>query len=215
MSMLVEIKNVSKSFLKEKALDDISLNIKRGEKIAMLGPNGAGKTTLIRAILSFYHIENGTIRVDGIDLAKNRIKALEKISFIPQTSPPIKLSVSELVSFVARSSAIPKEIIFENADKMNLDLKHNLKKQFFKLSGGMKQQLLIAIALSKKSSLLIFDEPTANLDTKARDSFYSLLQGLDDNYAILIATHRLYEIKGLINRKILMDLGKVIEDESI
>ncbi len=213
--MLVEVKNIYKKFFGDNVLNDVSLGIEKGDRIAMMGPNGAGKTTLIRAILGFYHINSGTIKVNGFEPVKDRVKVLENISFIPQLPPPIKLSLNEMISFIVKSSNISEELIFEEAYKMDLDLKSNFKKQFFKLSGGMKQKLLIAIALSKKSSLLIFDEPTANLDPKSRDHFYNLLQSLDSQCSTLFTTHRLDEIKDLVNRQIYMDLGKIVEDEKI
>ena len=213
--MLVSVKNVSKKFLGVNVLDDVSLDINSGERVAMMGPNGAGKTTLIRAILGFYHINKGTISVNGFDPIKQRVKVLENISFIPQLPPPIKISLDEMISFITKSSNISRELIFEESERMDLDLKKNLHKQFFKLSGGMKQKLLIAIALSKKSSLLVFDEPTANLDPKARDHFYRLLQELDKECSTLFITHRLDEIKELVNRQIYMDLGKIVEDEQV
>ncbi|MDX1808791.1 MAG: ABC transporter ATP-binding protein [Sulfurospirillaceae bacterium] len=213
--MLVTVQNVYKKFMGENVLDNVSLDINSGDKIAMMGPNGAGKTTLIRAILGFYHIDKGKINVNGYDPIKQRVEVLNNISFIPQLPPPIKLNLEEMISFIVKSSNISKEMIFEEASKMDLDLKSNLNKQFFKLSGGMKQKLLIAIALSKNSSLLIFDEPTANLDPKAREHFYNLLLGLNDSCSTLFITHRLDEIKDLVNRQIYMELGKVVEDEKI
>ncbi len=213
--MLVQVKNIYKKFLGENVLDNVSLDIAQGDKIAMMGPNGAGKTTLVRAILGFYHIDAGSIKVNGFDPIKQRVKVLEHISFIPQLPPPIKISLNEMISFIVKSSNISKDIIFDEASRMDLDLKSNLNKQFFKLSGGMKQKLLIAIALSKQSSLLVFDEPTANLDPKARDHFYKLLQGLDKDCSALFITHRLDEIKDLVNRQIYMDLGSIVEDEKV
>ncbi len=213
--MLVDIKNLTKIFQGAKVLDDVSMQISQGDRIAMMGPNGAGKTTLIRAMLGFYHINKGTILVNGHDPIKQRVEVLRDISFIPQLPPPIRLTLDEMISFIAKSSGVSKELIFEEASKMDLDLKSNLNKQFLKLSGGMKQKLLIAIALSKKSSLLVFDEPTANLDPKARDHFYTLLKDLDKSCSTLFITHRLDEIENLINRKVYMDLGKIVEDEKI
>ncbi|MCF6172343.1 MAG: ABC transporter ATP-binding protein [Campylobacteraceae bacterium] len=213
--MLVSAKNVNKKFLGVNVLDDVSFQINQGDRIAMMGPNGAGKTTLIRAILGFYHINSGEIRVNGYDPIKQRVKVLEQISFIPQLPPPIKISLNEMISFIVKSSNISREMIFDESSKMDLDLKRNLNKQFFKLSGGMKQKLLIAIALSKRSSLLVFDEPTANLDPKAREHFYRLLEDLDKNCSTLFITHRLDEIQGLVNRQIYMDLGKIVEDEKV
>jgi len=198
-----------------KVLDNVNLTINQGDRIAMMGPNGAGKTTIVRALLGFYHIDSGEIQVNGADPIKNRVDVLKHISFIPQLPPPVKLSIEELLSFVEKSSAISREKIFLESERMDLDLKNQLNKPFFKLSGGMKQKLLIAIALSKKSNLLIFDEPTANLDPKGREKFYELLTEIDPSCSTLFITHRLDEIEGLVNRQIYMDLGKVVEDEKI
>jgi len=213
--MLVNTKGVSKVFMGTKVLDNVDLQIVRGDRIAMMGPNGAGKTTLVRAMLGFYHIDSGEITVNGHDPVKERVKVLKNISFIPQLPPPVKLSIEEMLLYVERSSEISRIKIFEESAKMDLDLEKHLSKPFFKLSGGMKQKLLIAIALSKKSDLLIFDEPTANLDPKGREKFYDLLTQIDEDCSTLFITHRLDEIEGLVNRKIYMDLGKVVEDEKV
>jgi ABC-2 type transport system ATP-binding protein len=213
--MLVTTKGVNKTFMGSKVLDSVSLDIQKGDKIAMMGPNGAGKTTLIRAILGFYHIDSGEIRVGGHDPIKDRVKVLQNISFIPQLPPPVKLSISELLMYVSKSAQVDKSKIIKEASLMDLDLNQHINKPFFKLSGGMKQKLLIAIALSKKSDLLIFDEPTANLDPKGREQFYRLLTDLSPDISTLFITHRLDEIEGLVNRKVYMDLGKVVEDEKI
>jgi len=213
--MLVQAEKVNKTFMGNKVLDNVDLSIERGDRIAMMGPNGAGKTTLVRAMLGFYHIDSGKISVDGFDPVKNRVDVLKNISFIPQLPPPVKLSLEELLLYVERSSGVSRGKIFEESDRMDLDIKKHISKPFFKLSGGMKQKLLIAIALSKKSDLLIFDEPTANLDPKGREKFYDLLTEIDAECSTLFITHRLDEIEGLINRKIYMDLGKVVEDEKI
>ncbi|BBG66338.1 nitrous oxide reductase maturation protein NosF [Hydrogenimonas sp.] len=212
---IVEARNVTKRFMGAKVLDDVSLDIGLGERVAMMGPNGAGKTTLVRAILGFYHLDGGTVRVNGYNPVEERTRVLENIGFIPQLPPPVKLSVSELLTFVHRSTGAGKEQITAQAEAMELDIKRHIDKPFFKLSGGMKQKLLIAIALAKRSRLLVFDEPTANLDPKAREHFYKLLNSLDYEHSTIFITHRLEEVEGLVNRKIYMDLGKVVEDEKI
>jgi len=213
--MLVQFENVSKRFMKSQVLDDVTLDIRSGERIAMMGPNGAGKTTLVRAMLGFYHIDSGKIRIQGHDPLKERVKVLQNVSFIPQLPPPVRLSIEELLRYVQRSADIPKARIYEESAKMDLDLAAHIHKPFFKLSGGMKQKLLIAIALSKQSDLLIFDEPTANLDPKGREQFYALLNDINPTCATLFITHRLDEIEGLVNRQITMDLGKVVEDAKV
>ncbi len=212
---MIEVKNAIKRFHDTNVLDGVNLTILKGDKIALMGSNGAGKTTLVRTILGFYHLDSGSVKVEGYIPTKERVKVLEKISFIPQTPPPIKLNLKELIEYVSKSSQTSFESISTEAKKMDLDVKKHLLKPFFKLSGGMKQKLLIAIALARKSDILIFDEPTANLDPKAREKFYSLLLEIPKETSTIFITHRIEEVEGLINRKIYMDLGKVVEDERV
>ncbi len=212
---IVEARHVVKRFMGARVLDDVSIDIELGDKIAMMGPNGAGKTTFVRSMLGFYHIDGGEIRVEGYDPIKSRVEVLKNISFIPQLPPPVKLSVSELLGYVQRSTDTPAQRVIGEAEAMELDIKRQMEKPFFKLSGGMKQKLLIAIALARKSKLFVFDEPTANLDPKARDHFYRLLFNIDYPHSTIFITHRVEEVEGLANRKIYMDLGKVVEDERI
>jgi len=215
LNALVEASNVVKTFDKNRVLDDVSLTIETGEHIAMMGPNGAGKTTLVRAMLGFYHLDAGSIRVAGKDPVTSRVEVLENVGFIPQLPPPVKLSIDELLGYVEQSTGTPKMRIVREAEGMELDIRRHMAKPFFKLSGGMKQKLLIAIALAKRSRLLVFDEPTANLDPKGRENFYKLLQSIDYPCSTLFITHRMDEIKALVNRMVYMDLGKVVQDEKI
>jgi len=215
LSPIVEIRDVRKKFMGTPVLDGISLTIEIGDRIAMLGPNGAGKTTLVRSMLGFYHLDEGEIRVLGREPIRERVEVLKHIGFIPQLPPPVKLSIDELLMYIERSSGVAREAVIAQAAQMDLDLKKNASKPFFKLSGGMKQKLLIAIALARRSRLFVFDEPTASLDPKARELFYRLLTELDYDYTAIYITHRMEELEGLINRKIYMELGKVVDDEAI
>jgi len=212
---MIKIENLTKTFLKAKSLDNVSLEFIKNDSIALMGANGAGKTTLIRLLLGYYHPTAGKVLINGLNPITNRVDVLKQISFVPQLPPPIKLNLSELINFVCSSSGVEKEQIFYYANKMELDLKPNLNKSFFKLSGGMKQKLLISISLAKKSSIIIYDEPTANLDPRARDNFYNLLKQNEKDKILLFVTHRLNEVKSLVNRQIYMDLGKVVSDEKV
>ena len=212
---MIEVEHITKKFYKDKSLDDVTVSFNKGDRVAIMGPNGAGKTTLIRAILGFYHVSSGEIRVNGFDPIKQRVEVVRHIGFIPQLPPPIKLSCRELIDYVSKSSGCTVASIIENAHKMGLDIENQMHKSFFKLSGGMKQKLLIAIAVSKESDTLIFDEPTANLDPKGRESFYQLLEDIKEDKILLFITHRLDEIEHLVNRVVYMDLGKVVSDEKL
>jgi len=210
---MIQIKNLTKKFENTLSLDAVNLTLTKGDAIALMGANGAGKTTLIRSILGYYHPNSGSVHVKGLDPIKQRTEVLQHISFVPQLPPPIKLSLSELIFYVCKSSCVDKKLIYYYADKMKLDIKLNSSKSFFKLSGGMKQKLLIAISLAKESEIVIYDEPTANLDPKARDDFYALIQKSSKEKLALFVTHRVEEVQSIVNRQIYMDLGKVVSDE--
>ena len=212
---MIKIDNLTKKFGEHISLDSINCEFKKNDSIALMGANGAGKTTLIRSILGYYHIDSGSILINGLDPIKDRVKVLKDISFVPQLPPPIKLNISELMHYVSVSADIDKELITHYANEMKLDIKTNLNKSFFKLSGGMKQKLLIAISLAKKSNIMIYDEPTANLDPQARDDFYRLLKQDNGEKVLLFVTHRLEEVKSIVNKEIYMDLGKIVSNEYI
>ncbi len=212
---MIKVSNLTKKFGSHVSLDSVSCEFNKNEAIALMGANGAGKTTLIRSILGYYHPNGGKVLINGIDPIKERTKVLKDISFVPQLPPPIKLSIAELMQYISISAEVDKDLISHYAHEMKLDLKANLNKSFFKLSGGMKQKLLIAISLAKKSDIIIYDEPTANLDPKARDDFYRLLKQNEEEKVLLFVTHRLEEVKDLVNRQIYMDLGKIVSDEKV
>ncbi len=212
---MIQVKNLTKKFSSHISLDNVNIEFNKNEYIALMGPNGAGKTTLIRSILGYYHPNSGGVLINGLDPIKQRVDVLEHISFVPQLPPPIKLSLNELMQYIEASSNVDKELIMHYANEMKLDIKENLNKSFFKLSGGMKQKMLIAISLAKKSNIIIYDEPTANLDPKARDDFYRLLKQNEDDKILLFVTHRLDEVKDIVNRQVYMDLGKIISDDRV
>jgi len=210
---MIKINDLCKIFEKTHSLDHVTLDFSKGDAVALMGANGAGKTTLIRSILGYYHPSSGSVLVKGLNPVKARTEVLKHVSFVPQLPPPIKLSLGELIYYVCQSSGAEEARIYHYANAMKLDIKANLGKSFFKLSGGMKQKLLIAISLAKESEIVIYDEPTANLDPKARDDFYRLIQESKKEKLSLFVTHRIEEVASIVNREIYMDLGKVVSDE--
>ena len=212
---MIQVSNLTKKFASHLSLDNVSVEFNKNDYVALMGPNGAGKTTLIRSIMGYYHPNSGNVLINGLNPIKERTKVLDTISFVPQLPPPIKLNLDELMQYIQTSSNVDKELIMHYANEMKLDIKNNLYKSFFKLSGGMKQKMLIAISLAKKSEIIIYDEPTANLDPKARDDFYRLLKDNEEEKISLFVTHRLEEVKEIVNRQIYMDLGKIISDEIV
>lgn len=212
---MIEIKNVSKKFADQFVLKDIDLNIADGEQVLFVGQNGAGKSSLMRTILGEYIPTSGSVAIDGFDSFKQRSRALRGISFVPQTPPPLKLSLNELIYFAERTADASRADIVKFCDEMELDLSSNLNKPFHKLSGGMKQKFLIALAFGRASKAMIFDEPTANLDPSAREHFKTLLRKYAKDRSLIFISHRLDEVEGLVKRMICMDLGRIVDDKNV
>jgi ABC-2 type transport system ATP-binding protein len=210
---LIDIKNVNKVFKKQRTLDDLSLSIRLGDRIALVGSNGAGKTTLIRCILGEY-IHEGEILFDGLAPRHNRQAVLGRIGFVPQNPPPLRMPVHDLVGYVATACKSDHAHIQDIATRMGLDVEEVSSKPFVKLSGGQKQKLLIAMALGRPCDLLVFDEPTANLDPAARQVLFDLLYERTDK-SMIISSHRLEEVAALVNRVVEMDRGQVVLDDHV
>ncbi len=211
---MIRFDNVAKSFRKSRVLDSINLEIGAAERVALIGSNGAGKTTLIRCLLGEYAFE-GKVTINGRDPRQERTVVLGTIGFVPQLPPPLKMPVAQLIDFSAALCGTDPGKIHELAGRLGLDLDPILARSFVKLSGGMKQKLLIAIALGREAKVLIMDEPAANLDPEARKIFFELLAERQDDSTMLISSHRLNEVSALVNRVIEMDLGKVVLDDRV
>ncbi len=209
---LIEIKNLVKRFGDVRVIDDLTLNFHAGERVALIGQNGAGKTTLIRSILGLYTYE-GYLRVLGSEPRKHRQRILMEVGFVPQLPPPLRMTVSEILDFFSRIFNTDKQVFIDLANRLNLDVEKHVHKPFLKLSGGMKQKLLVSLALGHNPQILLMDEPSANLDPEARKVFFGMLKEYRADSLMILSSHRTDEIKGLINRVVEMDLGKVILDE--
>ena len=212
---MIEIAGLNKAFKGNVVLSRMDLAIKEGDRIALIGQNGAGKTTLMRVLLGQYRYA-GKVTVFGKDPKKNRVEILERVGFVPQIPPPIQISVQELMEYAAKiSRTTDLKAIYEKAEILGLDLKRFRKRLFQNLSGGMKQKVLISIALAKNPELLILDEPAANLDPKGRQAFFLHLTKFMRNCTMIASSHRVDEVLNLINRIIEMDHGKIVTDDAI
>jgi ABC-2 type transport system ATP-binding protein len=207
------LEKVSKSFRGVKVLDDVSLTFAEGDRVALIGSNGAGKTTMIRCILGQY-MHQGKIVVNGLEPRKNRQAVLKQVGFVPQISPPLKMPVGELLRFCAGTSNIEVRDILGIGDRLEINMEDIFSRPFVKLSGGQKQKILIAIAIARKPGLIIMDEPTANLDPHARQILFDLLSERGD-LPIVISSHRLEEVAGLVNRIVELDRGRVVLDDAV
>ncbi|WP_300449694.1 ABC transporter ATP-binding protein [Accumulibacter sp.] len=211
---MIRFENVGKDFKKHRVLDGVSLEVALGERIALIGSNGAGKTTLIRCLLGEY-THQGTVTIAGHSPRDERTRVLGKVGFVPQLPPPLKMPVGQLVKFAAAVCRSDAECIRAVARRLGLAVDEILARPFNRLSGGMKQKLLIAIALGRDTQLLVLDEPAANLDPEARHIFFGLLAERLDNTTMIISSHRLDEVASLVNRVVEMDTGRIVLDDRV
>jgi ABC-2 type transport system ATP-binding protein len=211
---MIKINGLSKTFKKQLVINNLSAQFNDGDKIALIGQNGAGKTTLIRCILGQYVYE-GEMEVLGMNPRKDRRDILREVGFVPQTPPPLKMTVKELLSFFTKLTGTPKQEFINLAHAMGLAIEDNYSKPFFKLSGGMKQKLLIAFAIGRRPKILLLDEPSANLDPQAREILFDLLQNFREDSLMILSSHRMNEIKMLVNRVVEMDLGNIVVDKEV
>lgn len=210
---IIDIKGLSKRFERRAVLDELTLSISAGDRIALIGSNGAGKTTLFRCLLGHYRYQ-GEVLFEGATTTRRDVGTLSRIAFVPQLPPPLRLPVSDLLRFAEQGAGASRKGMLDIAGQMGIDLAEIGKRPFYRLSGGQKQKILVTIALARDADLLIFDEPAANLDPAARAVFIDILAERKD-CSMLIASHRLEEVASLVNRVIELDRGAVVLDDSV
>jgi len=211
---MILIDGLIKQFGATRVLDGLTLSAPAGQRIALVGSNGAGKTSLFRCLLGEYAY-GGSISVDGLDPRRDRAPLLQMIGFVPQIAPRLETPVGAFINYVAEVSGASVGEIEAVATKLGLDVAAVRKRAFVRLSGGMKQKLMIALALGRPTRLLILDEPTANLDPAARASFYDLLAGRGRDTAMIISSHRIDEIAPLVDRVVELDRGRIALDDAV
>ena len=210
---LISINNLSKTYKNGlKALNNVSLNIKKGEILAMLGPNGAGKTTLISIICGIVIPSSGKVNVDGFDIINDYRQTRSKIGLVPQELTLENFeTVFNNVSFTRGlyGKAPDPKYIEEILKKLSLwDKKDNILRQ---LSGGMKRRVLIAKALSHKPSILFLDEPTAGVDVELRKDMWKSVEALrESGVTIILTTHYIEEAEAIADRVAVINNGEII-----
>lgn len=211
---MIRVNAVTKRFGRVVALDRVSLRISRGERVAIVGTNGSGKTTLLRALVGLVSVEGG-IEIDGVDVAKHPERALARIAYAPQIAPPIEAPVEEIVRLQSELRRIARASVAKRAERLGLDLDSVARTRFRDLSGGMKQKVLSSLALAAEADVLVCDEPTANLDAHARAAFFAQVEERPDNAILVLCSHRVDEVRHMVDRVIELRDGKVARDASI
>ena len=210
---MLEIRNLSKSYGKKVALNNINLKFDNG-LYGLLGPNGAGKSTLMNTITDNLKADNGEILWNGMDYQKLGVKYREILGYMPQQQGLYNgFTGKRFLNYIAVLKDIPKKEILlqieESAKKVNLQ--NELDKKINMYSGGMKQRLLIASCILGNPKLIIFDEPTAGLDPKERVRVKKLMQELSSKSIVIIATHIVPDIENIAKEIVILKEGVLIE----
>ena len=210
---IISISNLSKVYDDgTNALDEVNLQVNKGEIIALLGPNGAGKTTLISTICGLLTHESGKIKVDGYDTVTEYRKTRRLIGLVPQEImlEPFE-TVYDTVRFTRGLFGYPENRKFLEDVLQQLSLWDKRNQMIKELSGGMKRRVMIAKALSHNPKILFLDEPTAGVDVELRRDMWNLVDLLKSNgVTILLTTHYIEEAEMMAERVALIDKGKVI-----
>ena len=209
--MRVEVHRVSKCFGAVTALSEVTFCIEPGRKVALIGPNGSGKSTLNRILMGLLACD-GEVRIDGHSPFRDRVEIARGLAYVPQAPPQLGARVDELVAAVTRVRAIERTAVERVAAALELNLREQGSHPFRTLSGGMKQKLLIALAFSAGASLLLFDEPTGSLDARARERFFGLFDELDPRATLILCSHRLEEIRPLVDHVLFLEDGHLVYD---
>lgn len=200
--IVIRFDHVDFAFNGEEVLHDVNLAIHDREMIGIIGPNGGGKTTLLRLILGLLEPDHGTIKVFG----NSPEKSSHRLGYVPQhlqfdSRFPVSVLDVVLMGLAGKSSLGPfsrkRKIIAEEA-LAKVDLLTHKNKPFSELSGGQRQRILIARALATSPDMLLFDEPTANVDTSAGEKLFHILEQLNEKMTILLVSHDI----GFVRRQI-------------
>ena len=215
--IILKCENLCKHFGKKQILENVSLEVKKGDILGFIGPNGAGKTTTIKLILGLQSIDKGTVKINGYDIQKEFEKAIEKVGTIVE-NPDLYMYLSgyENLKLIAN--------LYKNVDKKRIDevvklvkLEQRIKDKVSKYSLGMRQRLGIAQAILNKPNLLILDEPTNGLDPEGLKELRELIKKLaeKEKMAIVISSHNLSELESFCNKVTIIKNGKIVETSTI
>ena len=209
--MRIELSGVRKRFGAAEVLRGIDLVVPAGRRVALIGPNGSGKSTLLRSLLGLVACE-GQVRLDGRSPFEDRVEVARRLAYVPQVAPQLSAPVEDVVDLVARTRELAPADIARVAARLELDVAALRGRPFRALSGGMKQKLLIALALASPASLLVMDEPTASLDAGARERFFTLCEELGPGRTLVLCSHRLEELRHLSEHVVSLEEGRVAYD---
>ena len=212
--MSIEVQNISKSYGAQKALDNVSFSIKKGEIVGFLGPNGAGKSTLMKILTTFLNADEGIATVNGNDVTDNQKAVQLSIGYLPEHNPLyLDLYVREYLAFNADVYKVSKSRIEEVIQLTGLSPESH--KKIGQLSKGFRQRVGLATALLHNPDVLILDEPTTGLDPNQLVEIRNVIKNVGKDKTVFLSTHIMQEVEAICDRVIIIDNGKIVTDKKL
>lgn len=212
--MSIEVVNVSKNYGEQKALDNVSFSISKGEIVGFLGPNGAGKSTLMKILTTYISADEGKALVNDNDVIKNAKAVQKAVGYLPEHNPLyLDLYIREYLAFNADVYKIPKSRIEEVITLTGLTPESN--KKIGELSKGYRQRVGLACALLHDPKVLILDEPTTGLDPNQLVEIRELIKNIGKNKTVFLSTHIMQEVEAICDRIIIINNGKIVTDKKL
>lgn len=212
--MSIEVKNISKSYGAQRALDNISFSVNKGEIVGFLGPNGAGKSTLMKILTTYINADEGSAIVNGHDVNSDQKAVQLSIGYLPEHNPLyLELYVREYLAFNADVYKVAKSRIEEVIQLTGLSRESH--KKIGQLSKGYRQRVGLANALLHNPDVLILDEPTTGLDPNQLIEIRNVIKNAGKDKTIFLSTHIMQEVEAICDRVIIINNGKIVTDKKL
>ena len=214
--MSLDIKNITKIYGVQKALDNVNFKLQKGEILGFLGPNGAGKSTMMKIICGYLPATQGDVFINGKNIQNESLECKKMIGYLPEHNPLyLDMFVKEFLHFVAGIHAIknPTQRVQEVIDLVGLQAEQN--KKIASLSKGYRQRVGLAHAIIHDPELLILDEPTTGLDPNQIVEIRNLIKDLGKNKMVMLSTHIMQEVEAICDRAIIINKGQIVADKTM
>lgn len=215
---MLEVSQLTRFYDEFKAVDSVSFNIAQGEIVGLLGHNGAGKTTIMKMISGYLEPNEGSIKIDGIDLQLELKRAQRCIGYLPENLPIYpEMTVAEYLDYVGDIKGLASQEKIDEIKRVihETDLMDKLLSPISTLSRGYKQRVGVAQAILGKPGLLILDEPTNGLDPTQTEQMRKLIRELSSSATVILSTHIMQEVEAICDRALIVRHGQLAVDASL
>lgn len=214
--MSITVKNLTKIYGEQKAVDGISFAVNKGEIVGFLGPNGAGKSTTMKMITGYLAPDGGDVSVSGVDVTKDPLAAKKKIGYLPESNALYAdMYVKEYLDFIADMHKLVNKQAAIAAVIEQVGLTREKAKKIGQLSKGYKQRVGLAAALLHNPEVLILDEPTSGLDPNQIVEIRNVIKEQGKDKLVLFSSHILQEVEAICDRVIIINKGKIVADDQL